>query len=224
MGVWVMAGSWCSDNLMDGFVPRSVLSRWGTAQDAAALVDAELWEVAERDGEKGWLFRNWAEYQPSRAEVESEREASKERVRKWREAKRGKGSNAVGNAVTNTVTNTVSNADVTGGVRSPRPDPTRPTKKNPSSADADAIFEAWWKLYPRKVGKQDARRVWDRKIRDTDPATITDGLRRYLPLYAQTEPDFVPHPSTWLQQGRWEDEVSAPDPDEDLPHYWRTGP
>ena len=115
MGVWVLAGSWCMDNLSDGFVPESVLSRGGTRRDAAKLVDALLWETAEKDGENGWQFCNWHAFQPSKAEVESEREATKERVRKWRESKKS-------NAVTNGVTNSV----VTPEVRAPRPDPTRP--------------------------------------------------------------------------------------------------
>lgn len=102
VGVWTLAGSWCADNLMDGFVPRAVLSRWGTPADAARLVASGLWVESERDGEKGWQFVNWHEFQPSKAEIEAEREATKERVRKWREQRR---SNAVGNTVTNTVSN-----------------------------------------------------------------------------------------------------------------------
>ena len=119
VGVWTLAGSWCADNLMDGFVPRSVLSRWGTPADAKRLVDSGLWVESERDGEKGWQFLNWHEFQPSKAEVEAEREATKERVRAWREGKRR-------NGVSNAVTNGVSNGPVTEDVRPPRPVPSRP--------------------------------------------------------------------------------------------------
>lgn len=119
IGVWTMAGSWAADNLTDGFVPESVLSRWGNRKDAARLCEANLWTCAEVEGEKGWQFVNWADFQPTKAEVEAEREMTKERVKKWREARRG---NAVGNAVTPNVTN----ADVTPDVQVPRPDPSRP--------------------------------------------------------------------------------------------------
>jgi hypothetical protein len=119
IGVWVLAGSWCMDNLTDGFVPESVLNRWGSRRDATQLCQANLWETAEKDGEKGWQFLNWTEFQPSKAEVESEREATKERVKKWREGKKG-------NAVSNAVTDAATNGDVTPEVRAPRPDPTRP--------------------------------------------------------------------------------------------------
>jgi hypothetical protein len=88
MGVWVLAGSWCADNLTDGFVPASVLSRWGTAKDARQLVAADLWEPAERHGEEGWQFHDWAEYQPVKKQVQDQRAAGAERLRKWREKRR----------------------------------------------------------------------------------------------------------------------------------------
>jgi hypothetical protein len=88
MGVWVLAGSWCADNLTDGFVPDSVLGRWGTPEDAAVLVDCELWEVAEQDGEQGWRFNDWHDFQPSKADVQAERQAARERMRELRARRR----------------------------------------------------------------------------------------------------------------------------------------
>ncbi|NUO57263.1 MAG: hypothetical protein HOV78_11395 [Hamadaea sp.] len=73
MGVWVLAGSWSADNLTDGFVPATVLSRWGTRADAKKLVDAGLWHPDEQDGEKGWRFHEWSEFQPTRAQKLAER-------------------------------------------------------------------------------------------------------------------------------------------------------
>lgn len=75
IGVWVLAGTWCADHLTDGFVPAHTLSRWGTKADAKKLVDAGLWEPAEFDGEKGWRFRKWDRYQPTRASKKAQREA-----------------------------------------------------------------------------------------------------------------------------------------------------
>ncbi len=76
MGVWVLAGSWSADNLTDGFVPASVLSRWGTRADANKLVSAGLWVADEQDGEKGWRFHQWNEdgRQPTREETLARRE------------------------------------------------------------------------------------------------------------------------------------------------------
>jgi hypothetical protein len=86
MGVWMLAGSWSADNLTDGFVPKSVLSRWGTPADAKRLVEAGLWEVATRHGERGWQFHDWAEYQPSRTETLARREQDRQRKAEARAA------------------------------------------------------------------------------------------------------------------------------------------
>lgn len=84
MGLWVRAGSWSADNLTDGFIPASVLSRWGNARDAAALVHAELWHPAEHDGEEGWQFHEWELYQPTKDDVEARRRTNADRIKEWR--------------------------------------------------------------------------------------------------------------------------------------------
>lgn len=78
MGVWVLAGSWAADNLTDGFIPATILTRWGNARDAATLCAAGLWVPAEQDGERGWRFHEWAERQPTRAQKMAERAARAE--------------------------------------------------------------------------------------------------------------------------------------------------
>jgi hypothetical protein len=88
MGVWVLAGSWCADNLTDGFVPASVLPLWGTRADARALVDAGLWHPSEKDGERGWQFHDWHEFQPTAESVRAEREAARERMKHLRSRRR----------------------------------------------------------------------------------------------------------------------------------------
>ncbi|WP_157038002.1 MULTISPECIES: hypothetical protein [Chelativorans] len=74
-------------------------------------------------------------------------------------------------------------------------------------------FERFWSLYPRKVAKRTAQKAWDKELRaGTDPAEIIAGLERQLPTLVRREPQFIPHASTWLHQGRWEDEIEAPRP------------
>jgi hypothetical protein len=73
MGVWLLAGSWAADNLTDGFIPASVLPRWGRQREANRLVEVGLWHADEQDGEKGWRFHEWDERQPTRAQKLEER-------------------------------------------------------------------------------------------------------------------------------------------------------
>lgn len=87
IGLWTIAGSWCADQLTDGHVPDYMIREWGPPPSAAeALVDAGFWE-RETDG---YAFRNWLEYQPSRADVDADRDASRERMRRIRAAKRAR--------------------------------------------------------------------------------------------------------------------------------------
>lgn len=82
MGLWVRAGAWAGRHLTDGFVPADMLPALGsTRRQANALVKAGLWSV-EPDG---YRFHDWQQYQPSRAKVEAEREATANRVREWRQ-------------------------------------------------------------------------------------------------------------------------------------------
>jgi hypothetical protein len=74
----------------------------------------------------------------------------------------------------------------------------------------DQFWTQFWRMYPRKVGKDAAHRVAVRvagKRRE-----ILSGLSEQLPkLHEQMkiDPSKVPHPATWLRAGRWMDE---PDP------------
>jgi hypothetical protein len=83
LALWVRAGPWSARHLTDGYVPAHMLSTFGGNRAAAnALVKAGLW-TAEPDG--GYRFHDWDQYNPSRAKVEADREATADRVRKWRE-------------------------------------------------------------------------------------------------------------------------------------------
>ena len=70
-------------------------------------------------------------------------------------------------------------------------------------------FEAWWKGYPKKVGKLQASKAFDKALKMTDESKLIEAVKRQSNC-AQWQKDggqFIPHPATWLNQGRWEDEV-----------------
>ncbi|MGW1679361.1 hypothetical protein [Saccharopolyspora sp. NPDC002376] len=84
LGLWVRCGSWAASNLTDGFVPADIAARYGTARQAAKLVEAGLWEQATRDGEPGYQFHDWTDYQQTREQVRARRAADAERQRRRR--------------------------------------------------------------------------------------------------------------------------------------------
>lgn len=83
-------------------------------------------------------------------------------------------------------------------------------EQTPSSADADG-FDEWWNHYPRKVGKAAARRKYEIARRKASADDLLAGLVAQLPRMQASDPKFIPHPETWLHQGRWEDEVDTAD-------------
>lgn len=76
----------------------------------------------------------------------------------------------------------------------------------------NAQFERFWVVYPRKVGKDAARREFHRLAPDND---LIDRMlaaieqQRASAQWLKDGGQFIPHPRTWLHQGRWADELPA---------------
>lgn len=78
-------------------------------------------------------------------------------------------------------------------------------------ATPESTFDEFWKLYPRKKGKGEARTSYIKAVKSKKvPAqVILDGVRAHLPEWENKEQDKIPWPATWLNQGRWEDVVET---------------
>jgi len=77
------------------------------------------------------------------------------------------------------------------------------------------LFAAFWQAYPRKIGKGAARTAFDRARKLADANDIIKAAMVYSRhcQEMQTEPKYIPHATTWLNQERWEDDLSAELPD-----------
>lgn len=84
----------------------------------------------------------------------------------------------------------------------------RTNRDQKTAADA-AAFDAFWKLYPRKIDKGHARTAYARALKRATAEEILAGLQRQLPVMSKTEPRFLPHAATWLTGDRWSDEVTS---------------
>ena len=73
-------------------------------------------------------------------------------------------------------------------------------------------FEQFWRLYPRKAGKKAAKKAWT-SIKPNEIlfsaiiAAITTANQYWK--HQGISLKHIPHPSTWLNEERWEDEYSA---------------
>lgn len=84
---------------------------------------------------------------------------------------------------------------------------------------ADTLFEAFWKAYPKKKAKDDAQRAWDkRRPNDELLAVMLRAIERQKqsPDWQKESGRYIPFPATWLNQARWTDEVTVEvsDPDD----------
>jgi hypothetical protein len=72
----------------------------------------------------------------------------------------------------------------------------------------DQEFEVFWKAYPRKVAKADARKAWMQTARvRPDLQTILKAVQAASATdqWMRGGGSFIPHASTWLRGERWED-------------------
>jgi hypothetical protein len=71
-------------------------------------------------------------------------------------------------------------------------------------------FEAFWTAYPKKTGRLAAKKAWD-KLNGTRPSTEAivakvEELKK-SEQWLKDGGQYIPLPTTWLNQGRWDDEV-----------------
>jgi hypothetical protein len=81
VGLQLLATCWCSKQLSDGVLPASLPSRLGANRKIVAeLVRVGMWE----DGGTEYIIHDYLDYNPSREQVEADREAAKERMNRAR--------------------------------------------------------------------------------------------------------------------------------------------
>lgn len=102
-------------------------------------------------------------------------------------------------------------------------DPALAKAKKYTGVDAD--FEEFYAAYPRRVGKEAARRAFVKAVKTKAKASdIIEGARRYAAATAAagTETRFIAHPATWLNAGRWSDDMQDAAPIELTPWEKKT--
>lgn len=131
IGLWLITGTWCANNLTDGRIEQHELDELGGRKsDADALVACGLWES---DG-AGYQFHNWGKYQPTREEVIAAREKEAERKRRSRSGnpEAESGSRPGGLRADTLRTPDGQNAE------SGHPDPSRPVPTNTGGYDTQS--------------------------------------------------------------------------------------
>jgi len=68
-------------------------------------------------------------------------------------------------------------------------------------------FDRFWDVYPKKVGKDAARKAFAKvKVQADDLITAVE-TQKQSAQWKKNNGQFIPNPATWLNQGRWDDEL-----------------
>jgi hypothetical protein len=87
------------------------------------------------------------------------------------------------------------------------PTTVNPTPKNTNLENTNsklALFDRFWELYPRKVGKASARKAFENHL--DQALAILGGVDRLANDKNLPPTEFIPYPATWLNREGWEDE------------------
>ncbi len=83
--------------------------------------------------------------------------------------------------------------------------------------DEDQRFNQFWKEYPRRASKAAARKAWD-KLKPSDElfSQIITAVKfqKQTDQWQKDNGKYIPHPATWLNGQRWEDDVAHEDADD----------
>jgi hypothetical protein len=171
-GFWLAGLAYCNRNLTDGFIPWSkartlcsfeVADEDGTVWELCRasgmsgedvttqwvidlLTEVGLWELVEngRGRIDGYRVHDYDQYQPTKAQVEADREATARRQAEWRERRSNAKDNGASNGVTNVVSIGVTNAPVTGAPNpNPNPNPSIESDKSLSKGRSRTLSDEW---------------------------------------------------------------------------------
>ena len=89
---------------------------------------------------------------------------------------------------------------------------------NPDRTEINISFQAFWDIYNKKVGdKKKCEKKWN-SFTDSVRQKIIDSLPGWLSVIKDKQ--FQPHPETYLNQQRWNDEIKALKPELEYEQVW----
>lgn len=86
-------------------------------------------------------------------------------------------------------------------------------KEDNTPAPVVAEFKTFWDAYPKKISKQAAQKAWMKLKPDNALLAImltAIETQKKSKDWTKDEGQFIPYPATWINQRRWEDEVTSP--------------
>ena len=93
----------------------------------------------------------------------------------------------------------------------------------PPGDDEEELFNLFWQSYPKRIGRIYAKRCFD-KINPSkelvDAMLEAIKAQRKSEMWQRDKGQYIPNPSTWLNQRRWEDNLSVDIIDQEEEDFW----
>jgi hypothetical protein len=203
VALWTRSGSYSAAKLTDGFIAEHVLVLLSRTPVEASeeLVGRGLWKRTKG----GYRFHQWEERgNLTKERVEAERSSDRQRKRRARQ---------MDGQTTNVQVKTGIVRPESGPESEGNPDGFRGLSVSVSesvSKEQTATpsgFAEFWLTYPKKVGKPAAEKAYKKAVKDgADPSQLVLVAGRFAKRMTDTDPKFICHPTTWLNQARYNDE------------------
>ena len=84
-------------------------------------------------------------------------------------------------------------------------------EKNDKNKIYSTNFDLFWGAYPQKVGKRYAFKCWAKSNGKPSIEIILKAIEDQKKS-KKWKDGYIPNPSTWINQGRWEDEIQEQKP------------
>lgn len=216
IALWVCAIAWCNRNdSVTGFIPRAKTRGLCDVRSLTKTLADLVARGAFEEADGGYLIHDYTEYQDN-AKVQAIREKRRAAGKRGAEARWGsKDDKADADGTPDAIANEMANAIANGMATKCPETETGITYGNTASdgkpkPDPFDGFDAFWEQYPRKENKKTARRRW-KNLTKTDRTRALAALPRHVEFWrgSNTEPRFIPYPSTWLNGEHWNNELDG---------------
>jgi hypothetical protein len=191
----VEAWCYCSRQLNDGKLTKPLFFKLFSGKSRKEVLSIGF--VVET--ENGYEMHDYLEHQESAEDVENRRNKRAAAGSLGGKAKAQNLASAIASASPEpqqTVSNVVADKDVDRDKK----------EKTPSPASPSMLFDQFWDWYPRKVGKPDAVKAYEKAVKKHGEQVIIAGVERLRLDPNLPEKNFIPHPATWLNREGWNDE------------------
>jgi len=211
-GLWYWALDFAQDGSLDKYEPEEIADAVLWEGEAADLMEALIGAGYIDQYDDGLGLHDWYDYA---GKLLDRRAADRERKRKSSGKKQSSDGvptevqqKGVGN-LTDSI-RTVPNSTVPNTTEDHTPDGDDTDVKEKPQELQDRRFAEFWQEYPAKVGKQAALKAWKKIKPDADLfSKIMEAVKaaKGSKQWQRDNGQYIPHPTTWLNQGRWDDEI-----------------